>query len=172
VRVQPEVVDDRVVRMAAAPMWCQLTAFTVGDTTLDDREVLAMVLSHPRYRDHCAGPFASQGHHDLHGPYRIETITVDGFRPVSAAEVLDTLHRWPRDTIYPQHVDSIRECIEIIDAWVSPIVARAHALYQLVVPREGNEHDWGWVVGQTGFFEYIVIGPDRALVWLIIATDD
>ena len=153
-------------------MWCMLVEFTIVSDEFDDHALLDAVISHPRYRDPCAGPFAGQEHHDLHGPYRIESISADGFAPSTPAEALQVLEWWPATDLYPQHADAIRLSREILGAWVAPILARATAVYRLTVPREGNEHDWGWAVGVHGFHEYVAINRSELSVTLIIASDD
>lgn len=168
-----ELVGDRSVRMAPGLyMWCKLIEFAIVDARVDDRDLLASVITHRRYRDHCAGAFAAQDHHDLHGPYRIECITVGGFAQSSAADALQILYAWPGTDLAPQHAGSMVLSQEIIGAWVAPILAHADAIYQLALPRQGNEHDWGWVVGGSGFHEYMAIDRADRAITLIIASDD
>ena len=82
------------------------------------------------------------------------------------------LNGGPATDLYPQHADAIQLSREILGAWVAPILARATAVYRLMVPREGNEHDWGWAVDVHGFHEYVAINRSELSVTLIIASDD
>lgn len=153
-------------------MWCQLVSFTILDDSASDQCLLAAVLAHPRYRDHCAGPFDGQIEHDLHGPYRIETITVDGFVSTTVVAALTVMHLWIRDCVFPEYRDSIVDSLRLIHRHVGPPLREADCIYRLVTPRRGNEHDWASVVGHCGFHEFIAIDRTRQTVWMIIASND
>lgn len=153
-------------------MWVQMVSFSIGDAAAPDRDVIAAVLAHRRYRDHCAGPFEDQDFHDLHGPYRIESITPVGFELIENSEAMAVLQRWLCDAISPTHQDSIAESLRLVDLHVRPAMVSADTLYRFVVPRDGNEHDWGWVPGGHGFHEFLAIDRTEALVTMIIACDD
>lgn len=59
---------------------------------------------------------------------------------------------------------------------VDGVLARAierGAVYRLDVPvDEELLHDYGWVVGVSGFHEYVSIDRDREAMHLVIASDD
>jgi hypothetical protein len=38
--------------------------------------------------------------------------------------------------------------------------------------RESAEHEWGWVVGHTGFHEIVIIDRAAAMLTLLVASDD
>ncbi|AHH99876.1 hypothetical protein GCM10010174_89890 [Kutzneria viridogrisea] len=117
------------------------------------RDLLAELIAHPQYRDHYAGPPADeQGEHSLHGPYRLEAITVDSFEPTTPVEACRVLRAWTDDPaldrVYPM-LDN----------------GTVHALRATV------HHEWGWVVGGLGgFHEFVVIAPPG--LTLIVASDD
>jgi hypothetical protein len=168
-----ERLNDVVLHMAPGMCsWCMLVEFAVLREGLDDRGCLEAVITHPRYRDHCAGAFADQGRHDLHGPYRIDAISVDRFVSSTPTDALQVLEWWPATNLYPQHADALLLSREIVAAWVAPILVHANGIYRLAVQRQGNEHDWGWVVGTHGFHEYVAIDRTAKRVTLIIASDD
>ena len=108
----------------------------------------------------------------VHGPYRLDVLDVDGFQRCSAAAALQILHDWPTTDLNAQFAEGMSVCQEIIAAWVGPLLIGADEIYRLTVPREGNEHDSGWVVGFGGFHEFIAIDRSHNALTVIIATDD
>lgn len=38
--------------------------------------------------------------------------------------------------------------------------------------RESAVHEWGWVVGHTGFHEIVIIDHAAAMLTLLVASDD
>jgi hypothetical protein len=152
--------------------WCCIKEFGIQDPSATDTDILAGVLAYRRYRDHIAGPFDVQSDHACHGPYRLRAITVDDFQQVSHSSATAMLQRWIRDSIDAKHEDVIREALGIADSYVTPWYAAADSIYFLTLPREGHEHDWGWVVGTCGLYEFIAITRFQSRVLLIIASDD
>jgi hypothetical protein len=135
-------------------------------------ELIEAVLSHPRYDDmfisRWTGPCG-----DVHGPYRLETLTVEGFRPCSTATALANLMDWPATNLSPWVSKELMLSQEIVAAWISPLIIGADEIYRLSVPREGNEHDCGWIPGfAAGFHEFITIDRSNAILTVIVATDD
>jgi hypothetical protein len=55
---------------------------------------------------------------------------------------------------------------------VAPLIVGADEIHRLTVPRDGNEHDCGWIVGTGGFHEFIAIDRAAKVLTVIIATDD
>jgi hypothetical protein len=128
-------------------------------------------MAHPRYRDDCASPWTGPSG-DVHGPYRLQALTVEDFQPCSAATAISMLTEWPATNLSPWVSASLLLSREIVGAWLSPLVVEADEIYRLSVAREGNEHEYGWVVGLAGFHEFIAIDRDIATLTVIIATDD
>jgi hypothetical protein len=135
-------------------------------------ELIEAVLSHPRYDDMFISRWAAPCG-DVHGPYRLETLTVQGFRPCSAAAALEALMKWPATNLSPWVSKELMLSQEIVAAWASPLIIGADEIYRLSVPREGNEHDCGWISGfAAGFHEFIAIDRSNAILTVIVATDD
>ncbi len=134
-------------------------------------ELIAAVLAHPRYHDmfitRWTGPQPG-----VHGPYRLETLTVEGFESCSAATAIDTLMKWPASDLNPWVSQDLIESQEIVAAWVSPLIIAADEIYRLIVPREENEHDCGWICGSGGFHELIAFDRPNNTLTVIVATDD
>ncbi|WP_458318200.1 hypothetical protein [Mycolicibacterium brisbanense] len=162
--------DDTLVHLAPGMYdWCMLLAFAF-DGQPAATQLIAAVLEHPRWRDDCMSPWT--GPCDVHGPYRLETIGVEGFQRCTVATAWDILVNWPATDLNPWVSESLLLSREILGAWVAPLLVSADELFQLAVPREGNEHEFGWVVGQRGFHEFIAIDHARSTLTVIIATDD
>ncbi len=152
--------------------FCNLLRFEF-DGQPSAAELIDAVLRHPRYHDMFISPWTGPAK-GVHGPYRLETLTVEGFRPCSASEALQVLHDWMADPeVDATFIAEIRESHEIVAAWTSPLVIGADEIYRLVVPREGNEHECGWISGMGfGFHELITIDRRTNVLHVIVATDD
>ena len=150
--------------------WCMLLTFTFEGQPAAD-ELLAALLVHPRYQDSCMSPWTGPDV-GVHGPYRLKTLSVGGFERCSADLALQVLHDWPAKDLTPGFEEGLLLCREIVAAWVSPLLVRADEIHRLTVPREGNEHDSGWVVGFGGFHEFVAIDRTSSVMSLIIGSDD
>jgi hypothetical protein len=136
-------------------------------------ELIDAVLQHPRYHDNFLSPW-TKPQEGVHGPYRLETLTVDGFRACSVSEALQVLHDWIAcPDANPRFMAAMLESQEIVAAWTSPLILGADEIYHLIVPREGNEHECGWVCGTAfGFHELITVDRRNNVLVVIVATDD
>jgi hypothetical protein len=118
--------DEVLVHMAAGThSWCQLVTFFIRTASADDSQVISAMIRHRRYRDHCAGPFGEQDYHELHGPYRIETITVSAFQRCSIADAVEILYAWPGYELTPHYAHTWQQSQEIIGVWVTPVLLSA-----------------------------------------------
>jgi hypothetical protein len=164
-----------VLRYAGATMihleagtfqWVSIKRFeSNGD--LPDAELLAALIGHPQYHDHYAGgDIEHQGRHNLHGPYDLAHITTASFVPTTAADGRQLVQSWA-DSLCPQPVDVQKELGDQVYATLD-----AASVYQLPDLRPGAQHEWGWVVGSTGFHEFVAISQDRTRLVLIVASDD
>lgn len=146
--------------------WVSIKRFEAnGD--LADAELLAALISHPQYHDHYAGGDpAEQGPHNLHGPYDLAHITSASFVPTTAATGRHVIQSWA-DSLCPQPAEVRKELAEQVFA-----VLDSGSVYQLPDLRPTAQHEWGWVVGQLGFHEFVAISQDKATLVLIVASDD
>jgi hypothetical protein len=126
--------------------------------------MLEALLEHPAYRDDFASP---EGETELpiHGPYRLDAVTADAFAPISLADAEGILTTWLHDTgVRPEDFDpKLMHVFERIRA--------ADIRFYLGDLGEASQHDWGWVVGMTGFHEFVLVGPGEQ-VNMIVASDD
>ncbi|QRY45417.1 hypothetical protein JVX93_00340 [Mycolicibacterium boenickei] len=166
-----ELVDETRVRMAPGMYsWCMLLTFTIAPTA-PAADLIGSLLAHPRYRHDCISPW-SGATEPVHGPYRLEALKPDGFQRCSRAHAVASLWSWPATNPNPWGSSEFLLSRELVMAWTAPIMTAADEIYRLSVPREGNEHSYGWVIGLNGFHEFVAICRERATVTAIIASDD
>src|SRR2546422_11717634 len=76
--------------------WVSIKQFRI-DSTQSDRTLLDALVAHGQYHDHYAGgDAADQDHHSWHGPYRLEYISADTFRPVRPTVTQALLQAWAK----------------------------------------------------------------------------
>jgi hypothetical protein len=166
-----ELIDDVTVRLAPGMYsWCMLLTFAIPAAT-PGVDLVDSVLKHPRYRHDCISPWTGATE-PVHGPYRLETLKADGFQRCSRSGAVAFLWTWPATNLNPWVSSELLLSRELVMAWTSPILTAADEIYQLSVPREGNEHSYGWVVGLNGFHEFVAVCRDSATATVIIASDD
>ncbi|MFV8050334.1 hypothetical protein [Mycobacterium sp. 48b] len=166
-----QLIGDTTVRMAPGMYsWCILLTFAIP-ATISGTDLINGVLAHPRYGHDCASPWTGKPD-PVHGPYRMDALTPAGFRRCSFAEAVATLWRWPATNLNPWVGTELLLSRELVMAWTSPTLTGADEIYRLSVPREGNEHSYGWVVGLNGFHEFIAAHRKHGVATVIIASDD
>ncbi|MCV7203750.1 hypothetical protein B7435_03380 [Mycolicibacterium peregrinum] len=166
-----ELIGDTTVRMAPGMYsWCALLTFAIP-VAVSGTDLIDSVLTHPRYHHDCASPWTGKPD-SVHGPYRLDSLNADGFQRCSHADAVATLWSWPATNLNPWVSAEFLLSRELVMAWTAPILSTADEIYRLSVPREGNEHSYGWVVGLSGFHEFIAVCRPRGSATVIIATDD
>jgi hypothetical protein len=147
-------------------MWVSIKRFSIESDGTDE-ELIAALLADRQYRDHYAGQDpVEQLQDDLHGPYWLRAISISSFEPGDSETAKQALQAWA-DAPEPQTQDTQ----ERLQREVYPLL-KGGAVYHLPDLRPSAQHDWGWVVGQGGFHEYVVVDRDAASVSLIVASDD
>lgn len=137
---------------------------------MSDRSLLASLIEHEQYHDHYAGQDPTeQSHHSLHGPYRLEAITPGVFEPVPGEAARDELRGWVSSWVVPEEDGA--EVEATLAAEVLPKL-EGDSLLRLPDLRDSAEHDWGWVVGHTGFHEVVIVRRSAAMLTLLVASDD
>lgn len=131
---------------------------------------MAALIEHEQYRDHYAGQDpADQSDHSLHGPYRLEAITPAVFRTLTAEAARRQLRTWVSSWV--DFEDDGPEVEEKLATEVLPKVT-GDTVLRLPDLRDSAEHEWGWVVGRTGFHEFVIIDRAAAMLTLLVASDD
>jgi hypothetical protein len=132
----------------------------------DDRAVVELLIGRVRYRH----GYASQEYRDaklIHGPYWLAAISWERFSAVSAVAAEALISTWANDDAVVPESD-----YPVLNAQVFGPIREATSIYQLADLRASAEHDWGYVVGLTGFHEFVVINRHTGTLRLIVATDD
>lgn len=145
--------------------WVSIKQFRI-DPAQPDHSLLAALVADPRYRDHYAGGDAAD--HDHHGPYRLEHISAETFQPVGGAAAREVLELWAGDATGGAPSAHVQRDLE---QHVYPVLV-GPSLFHLPDLRPGAEHDWGWVVGQQGFHEFVAVDRVEHIMTLIVASDD
>lgn len=158
--------DHRLVHIhSQSSQWVDIQTFTFT-ADIDDRAVVELLLQHVRYRHSYAGP-VFYDMKIIHGPYWLEAITAESFSPVTATAAEALITTWANyDFPMP---DSAQVTFE---QFVYPPIRAASSIYQLADLRATAEHDWGSVIGFTGFHELLAVDRDRGRLTLIVASDD
>jgi hypothetical protein len=146
--------------------WVSMKIFALPDD-VDDRTALALMIAHVRYRD----SYASAKFEDaktIHGPYRLDAITVDTFTVADPVDVEALIRTWAAYDVRWDDADR-----EAMQREVYARIQRATVIYQLPDIRGTAQHDWGGVVGSsTGFHEFVIIDRAAGELALLVASDD
>jgi hypothetical protein len=141
----------------------QIFAFSAA---MDDGGVVGSLIRHVRYRHGYANPVYRDAK-IIHGPYWLKAISVESFSAVPAMAAGALIATWANyDAAVPE------SDYPVLDEWVYGPIREATSIYQLADLRDTAEHDWGYVVGYTGFHEFVVINRDAGRLTLIVASDD
>lgn len=158
--------DDVTVPLADTSMWVSLKSFSIDDGA-GDVDLIRDLLTTRAYNDsYTSGPPDSQ-RVGVHGPFRLESLDPRAFAPVTAAEVAAVLTEWAADA--GVRMDSAGSELQ---SRVYDVLARADSIYAFPSLDESARHPGGWIVGQGGFHEYVVIDRARSRLTLVVASDD
>jgi hypothetical protein len=169
-------VGDEIVHLDSGTfMWVQLTRFLI-EPDQDDRSLLESLIESPGYQHDYASPFPSRGGSEpsdwgIHGRWRIGAIHPDLFEPATAEAAKAEINAWAKDQEwtdpeYSQPADVIQRLESIFTLLGSGPVLKLRN-----PPREA-EHDYGFVTGNLGFHEFIVIDRVLHILHVIVASDD
>jgi hypothetical protein len=146
--------------------WVRIKLFELP-TEADDKEVLASLIRHVRYRDSYAAPEFEDAK-TIHGPYWLSAIDSGVFSPALAADAKALLRTWAE---YAAPLPDGRR--QEMERELYPRIREATSRYQLPDLRGTAEHDWGSTVGSaTGFFEFVLINRAKGSLALVVASDD
>jgi len=146
--------------------WVNIKLFALP-VDADDRDVLALLIRHIRYRDSYGGT-GDKDMETIHGPYWLYAITPEVFSPVSSPDAEALLRTWAE---YAAPLPDVRR--DEMEHELYPRIRSATSRYQLPDLRDVAQHDWGSSVGSlTGFFEFVLIDRRANSVSLVVASDD
>jgi hypothetical protein len=146
--------------------WIVVKRFEIVGEATTDRAILAALLAHPRYRDH----YTSADSHEidcgpLHGPYRLEAITVDSFEPVSEDTALEVVKE------FAELLGGASEPLlqKLVDG-VYPLIREARTRYRLRRMPDEALHEFGEILWE--FREVVAIGSENTTAALIVTGVD
>ncbi|GAA1034362.1 MULTISPECIES: hypothetical protein [Amycolatopsis] len=146
--------------------WVSIKLFALPPIPVDDRTVLRLLLRHGRYRDDYAG-----GGDNLtalvHARYRLDLITLDSFTPADPTVEEQVLRTWA------EQYDRLPAAVQAqMERELYPRLHSATSLYRLADLDENAYHEYGSVVGFSGFHELVLIDRDTGALALAVASDD
>ncbi|UQX10181.1 hypothetical protein [Candidatus Mycobacterium methanotrophicum] len=153
------------INFRTSRQWVVIKLFALSED-VDDRAALELLLRHVRYRDSYAGT-GDKDMVDIHGPYWLKAITPESFSQVESADAEALLRTWA-EYATPLPDENRAE----LEHELYPRIRNAITRYQLADLRRTAEHDWGGVVGTTGFHEFVLIDRAAGSVALVVASDD
>src|SRR5690348_15818254 len=101
------------------------------------------------------------------GPDYVKSITLQSFALVPAAGAEALLRTWAE---YSAPLPEAHR--EQMETEPYPRLRSATSSSQLTDLRATTEHDWGNVVGLTGFYEFVLIDRGARTAALVVARDD
>lgn len=168
------LVGSDIVRMDKGTfMWIQLTHFAIG-ASQDDRSLLASLVTNPGYAHDYCSPFDAEAvvtEPAIHGRWWRSRVHAELFEPWTAADVESLLQRWADDQDWtdPNYRQSPAAHRRLQDVYT---LLRSGDLYKLSNPGAEDEHEYGWVTGNMGFHEFVVIDRTNRCLHLVVASDD
>jgi hypothetical protein len=144
--------------------WICVTQFkNVLGKTMEPSEVLATLLGHPAYWFGYISPRYIQP--GIHGPYRLDALSVDCFEQVDASTAESILSRW-LNQYGPVPADQIEGDLDSIYR----LIRGANICVHLPTLGERAQHEVGWIL-HSGFGELVLIGPANALTLVVASAD-
>ncbi|WP_188511525.1 hypothetical protein [Conyzicola nivalis] len=133
------------------------------------KDVLAAVIANPWYNDDYASPSGAlpEPSRGLHGPFRLDHITVGSFDKSSARKCRETVRTWAG-----QLGPLPKELTVKYDSFVAHVLEGASAVFRLTDLDDTARHPWGGQLGVLGFHEFVVISPKSKTIALLVASDD
>ncbi len=155
-------------------MWVDHFVFSI-EAGLSDGEILGGLLSSADYAHDFASPYRygpDVGFEDrpIHARWMADMLTAQMFSRVDAADARQTIHSWIDDEMLepPQTPRTHTRVDAVLDRAFG-----SGEVYRLDVPDDDSlMHEYGWVVGTTGFHEYVTIDRTNEAMHLVVASDD
>lgn len=154
-------------------MWIQLTEFAL-DGLADDRAILAALIASSGYAHDYASPFdpaAPAPNPAVHGRWRRDRIHPESFRSCTAVEAESVLQAWAHAQEWMDADVNRSPGTQHQLRGVYALLRSGH-LFTLENPGTKDEHEKGFVVGNWGFHEFVVIDDVSRRVHVVVASDD
>jgi hypothetical protein len=143
--------------------WVNVKRFQLSSEALDDRDVLAVLIAHPQFRDTYDG--AGVQDWPRHGQWWLDRITPDAYETVDAATAVDTIHSWAN-----QHGAVPESLASRLRQEIYTPIRKATSRYLLGQLPEDAFHDYGPI--HIDYHELVLIDHPAATLTLLVAADD
>lgn len=136
-----------------------------------DTALIAALISHPTFRDHyCAPGDSSEVADPVHGPYRLEAISVEAFQPASPETAVATFDAWLSESLGEAANKSSDPAVADAVRPARSLLTTGDAGFYLPDLGEAARHEWGWVLWH--FREWIVIDRGQQHIHTVAAGLD
>jgi len=143
--------------------WVDAKRFRLPSEVLDDRDVLAALISHPHFRDTYDG--AGVQDWPRHGQWWLDRITPDSYEAVGAETAVDVIHSWAS-----RHGDVQEPLAARLRQEIYTPIRKATSRYLLgQLPRDAF-HDYGPI--HIDYHELVLVDRPSATLTLLVAADD
>lgn len=136
--------------------------------------MLASLIASPGYAHDYASPFDADAvvtEPAIHGRWWRSSIRAESFEPWTAADAESLLQAWADDQEWTdpdfRQPPAVQRRLQDVHA-----LLRSGRLYKLDIPAAENEHEYGFVTGDMGFHEFVVIDGPGCRVHVVVASDD
>jgi len=156
-------------------MWVDLMTFGIASASTDD-ELLAALMATPAYRHDYCSPFdpADMDYPGAsrHANWWLDRLAPSMFERVGADAAVDAVRSWAVEQDWAAHYagpsDETRAALrdKVLSLFTNG------GVFRLQPPGDEAFHDYGGVVGSTGYHEFVVIDRESAVLHLIVAADD
>jgi hypothetical protein len=164
---------ETLMHVPSSYAWISTKRFDFPAALVDD-QLLGALISHAQYTDTYAGGAVDESAPGPnHGPYVLDAISVSTFIRTTARDARQQLSDWAQRCAVEGRPATQTELNAFLSHGLPMALGDPEAVvYELPDLRSVAEHDWGWVVGQDGFHEFIVIDRTTLTLGLIVASDD
>lgn len=144
-----------------------IKTFGIGDG-FSDVTLIKNMLDQSAYADDYQASPPDEQSGAVHGPYRLDAIDAAAFAPVAADEARSLLRAWADQTGVQSDLTQA-----VLASSAYALLDVADRVYRFPMLGQDSFHESGWVVGITGFHEFIA-GIDRTghCLTVIVASDD
>ena len=150
------VADDHTYR------WVKTKTFRLGNETAT--AALDALVTDARYRDHYTSP-DSETDAAIHGPYRLEAVTVEAFYEVTPETARREIQEW-LDLYGPVQPEEIHGDW----AFMETRLTSATDIYRLRDLGESALHEFGWIL--RDFREFVAVDTNSLQLHLVVAAGD
>jgi hypothetical protein len=156
-------------------MWVDLKAFDIIEARTNE-QLLTALMAMPAYRHDYCSPFdpADMDYPGpaLHANWWLDRLAPSMFEAVDADVAVESVRAWAEDQDWVNGYDGpSNETRERLRDNVLSLFADGE-VFKLHPPDDSAFHEYGGIVGGTGYHEFVVIDGERSVLHLIVATDD